>query len=452
MAYFIAEQSMSLLGDGGRLCLIQPHGFLYNEQPRAFQRNFISTNQLEAVLDFTSIRNLYDGADPKTIALLVIKRTPASSHQISHLTFRRTFSVRERIAFELDHYDRHLVAQNTAQQVPWIWRVNLLGGGRLKNLAARMDAMPKLRQFVEAQNWDYGEGFIAATGGKREPAPWLTGRPFLPTEAFTESGIDESQIGVVEAKRFRSAYSEARYSGPIVMIREHESLPSVFRRRGFLAYKHKIVGIHADRSDESKLERFHKTFLNNRNVLRALCLMFGTQALMGKSTAILKRDIDVLPWPQNGNGWDLSPWEKLLCNDLIEFTSEFVRLGQNSQLLKQQVTSDNLDSYSRVFTEMLGSVYRNLRPVNGGLLHGLAFQAFCFGNKSELDWPGDWSTSLHDVIYIKHGDALRTVRVLRFYERNTIVIVKPDRLRYWIDSTAIRDADETLVDLQQQGY
>jgi hypothetical protein len=32
------------------------------------------------------------------------------------------------------------------------------------------------------------------------------------------------------------------------------------------------------------------------------------------------------------------------------------------------------------------------------------------------------------------------------------VIVKPDRLRYWIRSTAIRDADETLVELKNQGF
>lgn len=452
MAYFIAEQAMSLLKEDGRLCLIQPHGFLYNEKPRAFQKAFISANQLEAVLDFTSIRKLYDGADPKTVALLATKRKPTEAHTIRHLTFRRTFSVQERIAFELDHYDRHLVPQNAAQEYPWIWRVNLLGGGRLKDLAARMDAMPKLREFVEGKKWDYGEGFIAATGGKRESAPWLTGQPFLPTEAFTEDGIDESRIGVVSATRFRSAYTKARYSGPIVMIREHESLPCVFRRRGFLAYKAKIVGIHAGVAEESDLEHFHKIFVANRSALRAFCLLFGTQALMGKSTAILKRDMDVLPWPENGKGWNLSRWERVLCEDVVDFTGEYVRLGQNSRLLKIQVTIGNLTNYAKTFVEMLGSVYSNLRVSNSGVLDGLAFQAFCFGSRAELDWPSDWSGPLQEIIYATHGDALRTVRVLRFYEANTIVIVKPDRLRYWIGSTAIRDADETLVDLRKQGY
>lgn len=452
MAYFIADQATSLLKDGGTLCLIQPHGFLYNEKARAFQKTFISANQLDAVLDFTSIRKLYDGADPKTIALLASKQKPANGHRIRHLTFRRTFSVKERIAFELDHYDRHFVTQERAKECPWIWRVNLLGGGRLQNLAERMDNMPKLRKFVKTQGWDYGEGFIAATAGPREPAPWLTGRPFLPTEALTETGIDKSRIGVVKATRFRSAYTQERYSGPIVMIRENESLPCVFRSRGFLAYKAKIVGIHADHSNESKLEHFYNTFVSNRSVLRAFCLLLGTQALMGKSSAILKRDIDVLPWPENGNGWDLTEWERLLCEDVVNFSAEFVRLGQNSQLLRQRVTALQLERYAKRFVEMLGSVYTNLREVTSGMLDGLAFQAFCFGKESELDWPSDWSVPLQEIVYVKHGDVLRTVRVLRFYDRNTIVIVKPDRMRYWIPSTAIRDADETLVDLRSQGY
>ncbi len=31
---------------------------------------------METILDFTSIRNLYDGADPKTVAIVCSSRTP----------------------------------------------------------------------------------------------------------------------------------------------------------------------------------------------------------------------------------------------------------------------------------------------------------------------------------------------------------------------------------------
>jgi hypothetical protein len=187
-------------------------------------------------------------------------------------------------------------------------------------------------------------------------------------------------------------------------------------------------------------------------VLRAFCLLFGTQALLGKSTAILKRDLDVLPWPHDGVSWNLSSWEKILCTELVDFMADYVRLGQNSDLLKTQAGPGEFLRYAEIFCSLLGSVYENIMPIRSGIFGGLAYQAFCFGDNATLDWPGDWAETLQDLVFAKHGDALRTVRILRFYEGNTIIVVKPDRLRYWIPSTAIRDADETLVDLQRQGY
>ncbi len=59
---------------------------------------------------------------------------------------------------------------------------------------------------------------------------------------------------------------------------------------------------------------------------------------------------------------------------------------------------------------------------------------------------------LYRLIYHQEHESLRTIRILRYYDKNVLLIVKPDRLRYWIRSTAIRDADDTLIDLREQGY
>ena len=60
---------------------------------------------------------------------------------------------------------------------------------------------------------------------------------------------------------------------------------------------------------------------------------------------------------------------------------------------------------------------------------------------------------LRKLIYDEEKHAhLRTIRVVRFYLENVLLLIKPDRLRYWIRSTAIRDADDTLLDLRNQGY
>ena len=102
---------------------------------------------------------------------------------------------------------------------------------------------------------------------------------------------------------------------------------------------------------------------------------------------------------------------------------------------------------------MLGSVYGNLKAHAPIVFNGLICQPFYFGEHPETAWfsEKDWN-AVRDLIYHTHHDSLRTVRLLRFYVDNVILIVKPDRLRFWIRSTAIRDADETIVSLREQGY
>lgn len=451
IAYAVARASMRLLRPGGRLCVIQPAGFIYNENTTRYRNAFITASRFEAVLDFSSIRNLYDGADPKTVAIVVVNEAPKPEQRIHHLTFRRTFSVLARIAFELDHYDRHHLAPPFAVEHPWVWRANLLGGGRLVQLGARLKEFRPLANFLREKHWDYGEGFIVAEKGNRQRVKWLTGLPLLPTEGLGEDGIDWAKVTRVTEKEFKSFYTEERYSAPLVLIKENLDLPCDFLAEGQLAYRHKIVGIHAPPAEKAELKSFYREFRQNRECLRAACLLFSSQALVGKATAILKRDLDHLPWPESGN-WDLSDWETALCEDLVEYTAEMVRVGQNSRLLSKRAEVNALTSYAKMFCSLLSDIYENLRPAKTVHLFGLVCQAFCFGKAPEIDWVGDWTKELDALVHIQHGDAVRTTRLLRLYEHNVIFLIKPDLLRYWTRSAAIRDADETLVDLRKQGY
>lgn len=450
MSYRIAEESASLLTSRGRMCMIQTAGFLYNANARKFLKDFLSYNTIEGILDFVSIRNLFEGADPKTIAIVTRAGKPDPEHEIFHHTFRRTKSVHEQIGFELDHYDRHKVGQATAIDSPWVWKANLLGGGRLVSLGLKARQFENFKTYFLNQGWDYGEGFIKAEKGRRDPAPWLTGKPCLPTEALQPEGI-VGDLETVTATGFRSAYTKDRYTGPIIMIRANEQLPWVFRSRGFLAYRAKIIGISAKEADEEKLKKFAQELDEHKESLRFLIYLFSTQMLLGRSTAFLKRDLDELPSPGSNFFERLSWWEKILIRDVLDFFSGMIRTGQNSELITATVDVRKFETYANTFRMLLGSVYPKLMAGRAGLLDGLAYQSFHFGEVSSLAWPDDWSSKLNDVVH-KSNSAIHTSRVIRFYEGNTLIIVKPDRLRHWIPSTAIRDADETLIDLQEQGY
>ncbi len=162
----------------------------------------------------------------------------------------------------------------------------------------------------------------------------------------------------------------------------------------------------------------------------------------------------MLPYPENPRELLLSFWEKALSEEVLKYMSKYIRLGQNSDLLKKSTDKKILSQYSSFFIKMLGSIYKNLKASDHIFLNGLICQPFYFGEKPELDWLNENAEEgLEKLIYsTDRYERLRTIRVVRFYDKNVFIIIKPNRLRYWIRSTAIRDADETLDDLYSQGY
>ena len=124
-----------------------------------------------------------------------------------------------------------------------------------------------------------------------------------------------------------------------------------------------------------------------------------------------------------------------------------------SNLLKKTANAQNLTDYSDLYVKLLGTLYSNLHAHEPFYLNGIIAQPFFFGAKPDVSWIDDVTgDSITKIIYHNINESLRAVRVIRYYDTNVILIIKPDRLRYWIQSTAIRDADETLTDLQKQGW
>ncbi len=449
IAYLFLDQCLRMLSETGRLCLIQPSSFLYNLKSHRFRSFVARTGRLESVLDFTSIRGLYEGADPKTIAVLT---GGDKVSRITHLTFRRTFRTAQRIGFELDHYDRHHLLVDEVVKVAQAARTNLLGGGRLATITARMRGMRTLAQYVEERGWLMGEGFIEGRSGK-QLGEHLTGQPFLPTHLLTNEGFTVGDLEQVTAKSFYRPGRPELFQPPLVLIREHESLPIAYWDRSALTFKHKIVGIHAPSVDKVAHKEFYDVLRRHQDLYRFTVLLNGSQALVGKATAILKNDIDSLPYPEDESDLQLTFWEQELAHDTRHYMAPYVRLGQQSDLLKKAADANALNGYASLYCRLLGSLYNNLRPSDPVFLDGLTCQPFFFGDEPLIEWLGpDCKEQLTALVFAQTLPSLRTVRVVRFYHENVIFIVKPDRLRYWIRSTAIRDADDTLTELRQQGY
>ena len=452
IAYAIARQCLLLLKNGGHLCLIQPASLLYTENTDLFWYEFLKMGRVEIILDFTSIHNLYYEANSKTVAIIVSNELPTQEHTIAHHTFRRTTSVKERICFELDHYDCHQVPQSIAQEYSYVWYMNLLGGGRMFFLSQRLRRFQTLDQYIKKQGWTSGGGFIV--GDKKERKEWLTGKLFLPTKALNSDGIDESQLAVVEEEKFERSREPSRYEPPMVLIKENSSLHFAYWDRGSLTYKKSIVGINAPNTDEHKgrLLKFYERFEQKHTFIQTVCLLFSARDFGGREYTILKSHIDALPWPDDESDYDLEEWEKILLEDLSDSFSDFIRNGQKSKLLQQTAHKEDLERYASIYVKLLGAIYTNLKYDGYQSFGNLIAQRFYFGEECLLEWGDNWERPLKQLVYHECGEALRTVRVLMHHTENTMIIIKPKLLRYWIRSTAIYDADDTLNALVKQGY
>jgi hypothetical protein len=200
------------------------------------------------------------------------------------------------------------------------------------------------------------------------------------------------------------------------------------------------------------LQCFFTDFINQRNILRASIYLFSSHTLSSQATAILKSDIMNLPWPESGD-FDTVKWENELLTDVSEYMAEYVRLGQDSRLLQDNASEKHIEEYTETFLRLIRKYFKNARRSHYHSSNGLTLTGFTFSGTKELSWLDDaeWEKNIHRLIDKNNSASLRTKRIVRILTGNSLVLIKPGKLRYWIRSTAIRDVDDVVDQILHNG-
>jgi hypothetical protein len=459
LAYYILSASLdNFLSNSGLLCMIQPQGFLYNMNTLNYRKQLFSNYTVDTVLDFISIRQLFHKADTKIIVLKAYKQIPPDSNKIKHLTFRRTETAKRQIYFELDYYDYHTVSQSDILKYDFVWRVNLLGGGRLFAIAKRLKELKNIQSiqsFIDARGWKANEGFII---GKKylkseEECKFLMGQDLLTDEAFLGDRIDESKLTRVAFKQCTSPRSKEIYYPPLMIIAKTDKLYAALWEKRFLAFNHSYFSINCiPRSQLNELRSFFNNFIDQKDVLVACIYLFSYHILSSQATAVLKKDIMELPWTTDKN-FDMVKWENELLSDVSDYMAEYIRLGHESKLLIKDADQGDLKNYSQTFLRLMRKYFQATEQSHCLFQNGLILVAFTLSGSKELPWLNDfdWYEKIRSLIDKKHSAALRTRRIVRIMTGNSVILIKPGKLRYWIRSTAIRDVDDIIADILHYG-
>ncbi len=467
----------------GLLSFVLPSGpLLYNNsnKPVQFRKWLFSHYNIPQIIDFTYLSDVLfkNKGNKKNVAVsaFFMQNKQPDNEPISHITVKKLKSAQERQYFEIDHYDFHKVSKNEAINNKYIWKCNLLGGGRLPSIIKRLNNISTLKEFLELkveQGWVYGDGIIE--GKKKDieisaedienkrykPARFLTGKNMFYPNDFDEEGIH--RIFKLKKKYFQRSRSTKKeiFSSPHLLIKKNigkKSIPCALVNKE-LIFKNEVIGIHCPEKDIHELEKIYRIIKNN-SLYRAYILATSGRAGVSRSVkTYTQQDILNLPYPQNLSEIQLSKCDSVVVKDVLNHGMELLGKKPDIQGLTKAKDSQ-LYEFGDTFCVVLNSLFeengKRYYPDKLIKLNSFICSSFTYGEK-----PDSTSQIISDERIEKHiaklvidktGTSYRINRVVKIYEGDTIYLLKPKEHRYWLKSIALRDADETIVDLYNAGY
>lgn len=453
-ALMFLDKAMNMLEpQKGKLCLILPAGpFLYSKL-EPFRSYFFKKYNVRQIIDFTFLSNMLFKANVATVALFAENQEP-DLQDITHIIAKRTGASREKIFFEFDYYDFYDVPKEIAQTSEMVWKCNLLGGERVYEIMEKFQAYPTIKNFLNLKEKQFGwyksEGYIV--GNKKKRAEYITGKPSIVDESFTDDGT--WKIEIENSEGFIRPREKKLYEPPVLLIKEDigkQYIP-VGISCEYVTFKHGIIGIHSPQEDYSSLEGLLDYIKKNNDFLRFYIVARSTRAGISKSIHThLAGDFYGLPYCESG--FELTKNEQMVVDDVVKYIFPYFDTTVNPELdsiISYKKQKSVLADYGSVYCDRLNVIYEKdgKKYMPTGIYEGDSYFIYVIDYTSEERGLQKYESKvdLENLLTYKTEEYVVN-RIVRKYDKDRIVIVKPKQFRYWIKSIALRDADDTYADI-----
>ena len=494
---------------GKQICMIIPANvFLYNKSKTTakYRTEIFTQHTVEKIYDFTHLReSLFTKKSPKgfgtqkktgrTPVIGLIAYSQSSNYQsIEHIIVKREFSSEKKVRFEIDYYDRHQIRWDwaTNEKMQFIWKTNLLGGGRLFNLIYRLSLVETLGGFLKKKekekSWVYQNGYITSRKYKKKTtidpltgkqnkskykgkiaANFITEKQTIKPKSFTEYGEYEKIIEL--EKSFLWPRRKELFEPPHIVLQlvlAKSKIPMAFVEE-YLCFNSSFVGISAPKEEKKELYKVYDRLFKNEEtskLYQAFILSAGSKALVYHETSITKEDFNDLPFPENIDLLDTSPTEKIIIDDVVNYYRHLGKaISKNStgKILHEVISKIELQEFGKTYCETLNEIYAKDGQSwqIGQVIQTPSFVKYQFGFGKDGGLSFSYKEGALEEITALIQDDLSNrgsvhKRIARYYEHvngyDCVSFIKPNSKRYWLQSIALRDADDTFMDLKQEGF
>ena len=488
----------TLLADEGRACLLAPSkGVLFNQSGpnREFRRQFFTTNQITQVVDFSAFRrSLFRQAVAPMVAVFFQtgSSTDSGRNEILYLSPHPS-PLSESLAGIVVFGDE--VRRFPSQQVaghPYIWKVALWGTprdlGLIDDLSHRF---PPLERVGEVRGWLIQEG-VSVNGDSAHLAPELATMRYVPVEAVEPFHVSSGREDRIGGEVFHRPGNRKVYTGPHVLIRGG-AVSGGFLASAFLpddaVFKNGIIGIAGPPEDEvylkvacayvnSSLARYYQflttsTWGVERDVVRLTEYKSLPCAIPLEDKELLESIVDLvdeIQKPGTDRDWlpelddlvfrsyGLTSFERQLIDDFLVMVMDRHYQGLRANAFDPPST-DILALYAHAYADVFENTTGGNRTILPTVYAGATpYKAVSFrlaptdtqvrqlriASEQDLD---DLLVNLEKIATEQHARSLYFRRNIKVYEPEGFHIVKPAERRFWTESAAFNDADETIAEL-----
>lgn len=179
------------------------------------------------------------------------------------------------------------------------------------------------------------------------------------------------------------------------------------------------------------------------------------QIFLGASSVITKKEIDNWIIPLKEEEIQLSFSEKIILDDVLDYN--YPSWYENKPKSNEKASNKQIKEFADIFNQSFNAIYKKeskeqrlKKILIGQDFYALEFYYSDENYKTEIIENAD--LEIEEIIRNNISPNVVINRVLKFYGKNTITLIKPKNLRYWLKSIALRDADDVFDEMIEAGF
>lgn len=461
----------------GELFMIMPAStFLYTTKSFKYKQTVFSLFNVKRIFDFTPLlQHLWGKTKVATVAVKVVAQKPCKNNYTEHIIVRNSLANEKgAIRFQIDKYDKFKVFLSQVFVNPHIWKINLLGGGVLKQFIAKWKSYNTIEEYFESKKIESNTGFqkdqkaindskLHINGGERVKN--IKGLHLLDSKHFLFDDLEKNIINLIDVDtEVRVPKNGFKALSVLLRLNINAGLPIFYCDRELATAKGVLRISHFQKEI---LERFVSCFKENRELYIFLlkALSPKTYIQQGGAYTIDKQDIMQLPIQVDQFGKVIpldfsSKFDRIVMNEITEVAESLNKIESS---IFNLVSQEDLQAYADIFMEELNLVYSDKDyafKCKRQVIHrekDYVWVTFEHTNKSlelELELDSSGEEEFDNIIYdYSQNEALIINKIITYYGHdNQISFIKPNKRKYWMRTIAYRDAENVKSDMFKKGY